>query len=144
MAMFSKKKFFQYFFFQSITFLNKFKTQLSNGVGQCDRFGVTNATNFFCGSGPNCNNFESYSCFDLATLQSSTCTSSQWRCITNTSGSGFCAGNYPAYKIEYQCSSVSNCNAISMCASSQIFAKNLQGVFCDYQKTRYCQVNFFC
>ncbi len=52
------------------------------GVGSCARNGTTDDNTYYCGSGPECNNFEAKKCWNpIGNSQSITsCTSSQWLC----------------------------------------------------------------
>ena len=61
-----------------------FKKQhdILTGVGSCTRNGTTDGNTYYCGSGPQCNNFEGKTCWNpVGNNQSITpCTSSQWLC----------------------------------------------------------------
>ena len=52
------------------------------GVGSCARFGFTDEKTYYCGTGPQCNNFIGKTCWNpVGNAQAATaCTSSQWQC----------------------------------------------------------------
>ena len=58
---------------------------IMTGIGSCGRNGSTDANTYFCGTGPQCNNFDGKTCWNpVGNNQSITpCTSSQWQCKVN-------------------------------------------------------------
>ena len=61
-------------------FLKK-KHDILTGVGSCARNGTTDGNTYYCGSGPECNNFVGKTCWNpVGNATSPPCTSSQWQC----------------------------------------------------------------
>ena len=59
----------------------KNKTNITSGVGTCARNGNTNANEYYCGTGSDCNNFENKTCWNAnGGVESTPCKSSDWQC----------------------------------------------------------------
>jgi hypothetical protein len=60
----------------------KKKHDILSGVGSCARNGTTDENTYYCGTGPQCNNFRGTTCWDPSqnTQAITPCTSSQWQC----------------------------------------------------------------
>jgi hypothetical protein len=72
----SEKVEFIYFFF----YFNK-KTLIATGEGLCASVGSSNNTAFYCGTGPDCNNFESRNCwYPQVGAATANCGVKDWQC----------------------------------------------------------------
>jgi len=78
------KKLWRIFFNQKLIFVKylKKKHDILSGVGSCARFGFTDTNTYYCGTGPQCNNFIGKTCWNPAGNAQATapCSSSDWQC----------------------------------------------------------------
>ena len=58
------------------------KTDISTGKGSCARNGTTDSNTFYCGTGPECNNFAGKSCWNPAAGVKATdlCANTDYQC----------------------------------------------------------------
>ena len=57
------------------------KTLIANGAGSCAGVGSSNNTAFYCGTGPECNNFATRSCWNPGeNKETGSCSAKDWQC----------------------------------------------------------------
>jgi hypothetical protein len=58
------------------------KTDTTNGEGSCAQAGTTDSNTFYCGTGPDCNNFAGKSCWNpsVGTKSTDLCSNTDYQC----------------------------------------------------------------
>ncbi len=59
----------------------KKKTLIATGEGSCSGVGFSNSTAFYCGTGPECNNFATRNCWNpVEVKETGFCSVKDWQC----------------------------------------------------------------